>query len=76
MTPVWEGTSPCWEAACDKCGRQCAIHFDTLRELQDRLAAMGWFTATRGYEGEELYCRTCATDMFADIRALREAWER
>ena len=72
--PMWEGTSPCWEARCDKCGEGDG-HFDTREELVDGLEARGWHI-TRGLFDEpvEFLCTLCADEMIGAMRNLRAAW--
>jgi hypothetical protein len=75
MSPIWEGTSPCWEVRCDKCGEGDERHYDTEDELVDELEAHGWLIE-RGLFGKpvEFYCAVCADDMISRMRGLRHAW--
>ena len=73
MSPIWVGTSPCWIAGCDGCGRH-SRHFDTKQEMRDRLEAAGWHFGRK--RGEDIYCAECAERTFGRMRELREAWER
>lgn len=68
---IWEGTSHCWEAACDNCGRHTR-HFDTKAEMTDRLEAAGWWVERRG--DRRIFCDLCADVVFDRIRNLRAAW--
>jgi len=73
MSPLWEGTSPCWEVRCDECG-EGEGHFDTKRELLERIEHDGWLVVDVFVNEPAYYCDRCASTVCERMRALRMVW--
>jgi hypothetical protein len=72
--PIWEGTTPCWEVRCERCG-EGEDHYDTRAELIEAIEGLGWHIV-RGLFNEplEFYCDECTNDMMHRLGMLRFAW--